>query len=121
MVNESAGKPHRPSYCFLIRKHKILCVPCNRPECGLAGLLEADTSNFHTDPLAEATRAINEIIAAVPPDPEGRRPAFIQTSLGIMLVWVEHHDDPAIARDEDVVTSADDDDTLAKALNLKNY
>ncbi len=127
MKNKMERLPCSPGSpcCFTVRKHKISCDACSRYECGRAELLEANKSAFHTDQLAEATRLINKILSDIPPDSEGRTLAFIQTRMGIMLTWVEHRDDAARAADKDegevAVTSADDDDTIAKALNLKNY
>jgi len=127
MENEMKRRPCSPGdmCCYTIRKHKIVCEACSIPNCGRAELLEANKSAFHTDQIAEATRSINKILSEIQPDSEGRTLAFIQTRMGIMLNWVEHRDEAARAADKDegevAVTSADDDDTIAKALNLKNY
>ena len=127
MENEMKRRPCSPGdmCCYTIRKHKIVCEACSIPNCGRAELLEANKSAFHTDQVAEATQSINKILSEIQPDSEGRTLAFIQTRMGIMLNWVEHEDEAVRAADKDegevAVTSADDDDTIAKALNLKNY
>lgn len=124
MENEMSREPHNPSRCFTVLSDKITCVSCPAPDCGFDELLEADTSAFHTDQLVEATRSINKILSEIQPDHEGQTLSFIQTRMGIMLVWVESEDEAFRAspgEDEIGVTSADDNDTLAKALKLKNY
>jgi hypothetical protein len=125
MANEKKNNPCKPGVdcSYTVRRHKIICTGGAPPDCFRAELLEANKSAFHTDQIADATQAINKILSEIPKDSEGRMPAFIQTRMGIMLAWVEHEDEDARAADKDEVgvTSADDNDTLAKALNLKNY
>ena len=122
MENVTKPRPHNPKGCFTVRKHKIICKPCPDPDCGRAKLLEANNSGFYTDRIAEATRSINKILSEIQPDSEGQVLAFIQTRMGIMLTWVEHKDEDENENENEIaVTSADDNDTLAKALDLKNY
>lgn len=106
---------------YMVRRNKIYCRANPPPDYFTAELLEARTSDFHTDALSRATTAINEVLSQIPEDSEGRMPAFIQTRMGIMLAWVEHTAEPLAADEDGDVTSAADDGTLAKALNLKNY
>lgn len=128
MPNEERQRPCSPGQCccFTVRSHKIVCSACaSGCDCSAAQLLDADKSAFHTDEIAEATQAINKILSEIPNDSEGRNLSFIQTKMGIMLAWVEHEDeslrDANKDDDEIAVTSADDNDTIAKALHLKNY
>lgn len=126
MENEMSQGAHNPNRCFTVLSDKITCVSCTAPDCGFDELLEADTSAFHTDEIAQATRSINKILSEIQPAHEGQTLSFIQTRMGIMLVWVESKDEDEAFRasadqDEIGVTSADDNDTLAKALKLKNY
>ena len=123
MENEAKKGSHNPKYCFSVRGHKMFCAPCSYQDCFRAELLEADKSAFHTDQVAEATRSINKILSEIQLDSEGRSLALIQTTIGIMLAWVDHEDEASTLADKEevAVTSRDDNATLAKALNLKNY
>ncbi len=84
--------------------------------CASADLLEAEPSAFFDDQMAEATRAIKEILAGIPADPNGRMISFINTNAGTLLAWVDHSG----AVLENAVTQNDDDATIADALKLKN-
>lgn len=114
MENEMKQTSFYPGYCLSIRNHKIFCRPCDRPDCFFAQLLEAETSEFHTDQLADATRSINQILSEIQSGNPDQKLAFIQTEMGTMLVW-------ATIENEHVVTTEDSSETLAKALKLKKY
>lgn len=85
-------------------------------DCWQAALLTAASSKFHDQTLMNATAQINQILAGLPADPDGRQPSFIANRLGVMLVWVYHGARPAGAYS---VTSAADDATLTSALKLQ--
>ncbi len=85
--------------------------------CSIAGLLEAEESSFHDSNLIQATNAINEILAGIPADADGRNLSFLKTNMGVLLAWVAHGE-TAI---EGAVTSKSNDETLASALGLKSY
>jgi hypothetical protein len=73
MKNEIKNGPCVPGKCcWFHREENMICVSCESGDCMLAVLLEANTSAFHTDQLADATQAINKILSEVPPDPKGR-------------------------------------------------
>jgi len=83
--------------------------------CATAQLLEAELSGFHDENLIAATQQIRAILAAIPPDPAGRKLSFIRTNMGELLAWMDHSgaDVP-----DDAVTAEDDDATIAAALRL---
>jgi hypothetical protein len=118
-------KPCSPGECccYTICNHEIICASCIGCDCSAAQLLEAETSAFHTEELVAGTQAINKILSEIPHDSGGRTPSFIQTKIGVMLVWVRHQSEDLLSENSDVtgVTSADDNETIAKALNLKNF
>ncbi|MDI1240494.1 MAG: hypothetical protein PSX80_01070 [bacterium] len=58
--------------------------------CFHAEMLQAKESRFHDATLAKATSQINEIIASIPDDPDGRQLSFLHTPFGTMLAWVRH-------------------------------
>jgi hypothetical protein len=86
--------------------------------CDVAKLLEAELSTFHDATLAEATRKISEVLEGIPPDPQGRKLAFLHTNFGSLLAWVEHKGE--LPADQGIRPDADDA-TIAKALRLKGY
>src|SRR5687767_10476975 len=59
--------------------------------CHEAKLLEAEPSGFHPAALIDATNKINQILAAISPDPRGRTLSFMTTNLGTLLGWVDHN------------------------------
>ena len=95
--------------------HALACTE-DGGTCMSVNLLEAEESAFHDSYMADATRAINEILAKIPKDPDGRKISFINTNMGTLLAWVDHS---GIIL-EDAVTEEDDDATIAAALKLKN-
>jgi hypothetical protein len=83
--------------------------------CSLAPLLEAEPSDFHDQALIDATQQINQILAAIPPDSQGRTISFLYTRLGTLLAWVQHGSGEV---DPDAVTAEDDNETVIEALGL---
>ena len=107
---------NNPCNFFVTPDGWVSCEPGTNT-CGIAELLEAETSGFHDANLAEATRKINEILGSIPPDPEGRKLSLLHTNFGSLLAWVEHGgavSDPGIRPDADNAT-------IAKALRLKGH
>jgi hypothetical protein len=92
----------------------VICVP-GTSTCSPVSFLEAEESGFHDCNLIEATAAINEILAKIPPDADGRTLSFLRTEMGTLLAWVEHGGQPV----DGAVTANDDNEAIAKALNLK--
>lgn len=86
--------------------------------CSNGRLLSAEPSIFHDGLLIEATNRINEILDALPEDPEGRTVSFINTRMGTLLAWVSHG---ATVAPPGAVTNADDNATIARALKLTDY
>jgi hypothetical protein len=86
--------------------------------CATAELLEAEPSGFHDQNLIDATQRIREILAAIPPDPAGRKLSFIRTNMGELLAWMDHS---GAQVPEGAVTAEDDDATIAEALRLTGY
>jgi hypothetical protein len=86
--------------------------------CAQAELLEAEASGFHDENLIAATQQIRAILAAIPPDPAGRKLSFIRTNMGELLAWMDHS---GAEVPDDAVTAEDDDATIAQALRLKGY
>ena len=85
--------------------------------CLAGDLLEAEPSGLHDQTLIDATQKIRQILSEIPADAGGRKLSFLVTKMGILLAWVNHGEEiPA-----DAVTSADDNETVAKALKLKNW
>lgn len=84
--------------------------------CLAGGLLEAEASGIHDETLIEATRKIKQILSEIPADSEGRKLSFLVTKMGLLLAWVNHDADIP----ENAVTANDDNETVAKALKLKN-
>ena len=86
--------------------------------CAPAELLEAEASGFHDENLVAATQQIRAILAAIPPDPAGRKLSFIRTNMGELLAWMDHS---GAEVSDDAVTAKDDDETIARALRLTGY
>jgi hypothetical protein len=84
----------------------------------VAELLEAEASGFHDENLIAATQQIRAILAAIPPDPAGRKLSFIRTNMGELLAWMDHS---GAEVPEGAVTAEDDDATIAQALRLTGY
>jgi len=84
----------------------------------VAELLLAAPSGFHDQNLIDATQQIREILAAIPPDPAGRKLSFIRTNMGNLLAWMDHS---GAEVPEGAVTAEDDDATIAEALRLRGY
>jgi hypothetical protein len=100
---------------FAISNDTAACSE-GRGTCGVAELLEAELSGFHDENLIAATQQIREILAAIPPDPAGRKISFIRTNMGNLLAWMDHS---GTTVPDGAVTAADDDATIAEALRLK--
>jgi hypothetical protein len=94
---------------------KLSCVSSPRGSCNRANILEADESDFHDSDLIKASCEINEILANIPPDPNGRTLSFVHTNMGTLLAWVEHGGTLI----EGAVSSDHDDDAVTAALKLK--
>ena len=92
----------------------IICVP-GLSACSPVSFLEAEESGFHDCNLIEATAAIKEILAKIPPDPNGRKLSFLHTEMGTLLAWVQHGGQPS----DGAVTASDDNGEVAAALKLK--
>lgn len=112
MASECVGR----SCGFQSKEHTLACTQ-NGGSCMQANFLEAEISAFHDEALAEATRKINQILADIPEDPDGRQISLILTNMGSLIAWVDHS---GISLD-DPVTENDDDATIAAALKLKNW
>jgi hypothetical protein len=93
---------------------ELSCVSSPTGTCNVANILEADESDFHDSHLVKASCEIKEILASIPPDPNGRSLSFIHTNMGTLLAWVEHGGTPI----EGAVSSEHDDSTVAAALKL---
>jgi hypothetical protein len=83
-----------------------------------SGFLRAEESDFHDQTLIFATALIRAVLAAIPPDPGGRKLSFIHTDLGTLLAWATH--DEAAPMEADAITAKHDRAAVAKALRLKN-
>lgn len=86
----------------------------NGGSCYRAEMLEANESKFHDAALIKATRKINEALAEIPPDKDGRQLSFLQMRMGTMLAWVRH--DMEVPPHAIKADSPDDD--LIKALGI---
>ncbi|HRH45277.1 MAG TPA: hypothetical protein PKY82_26800 [Pyrinomonadaceae bacterium] len=88
--------------------------------CSLANLLEAEESEFHDSQLIEATQAIKEILAKIPPDKRGRQLSFINAKPGLLLAWVDHSGAAfRNAKTKEIITHDSHKDKIAAALKLK--
>lgn len=92
-----------------------VCSPGD-DSCSDAKLLEAVASDFHDQALIRLTTQINQLLAAVPSDPSGRKLSFLHTRRGPFLAWVHHDVSPVEIAS--AVTAQDDDATIAQALRL---
>ena len=94
--------------------NKLGCQPgagqCHKPQ-----LLEAKPSDFFDQTVADVTAQINEILAGVPEDQEGRKLSFLSTPYGPLLAWVFH----GVPSGPDDIPATADPKTLARALGLK--
>jgi hypothetical protein len=106
--NKSAG------CTFQVVSGVVICVP-GASACSPVSFLEAGESGFHDCNLIEATAAIKEILAKIPPDPDGRSLSFLHTEMGTLLAWVQHGGQPV----DGAVTANDANEAIAEALNLK--
>ena len=104
----------RQACTFAVKKPNIVCVP-GGSECKLAVMAEAETSAFHDRTLADATQKIKQVLASIPPDPEGRKLSFLTTHRGILLTWVYH----GAKVPPGAVPATADEKTLSNALGLK--
>ncbi len=100
---------------FQVGGGSLACTE-NGDGCRPVDLVEAEPSAFYDNHMIEATRAINNILARIPADPDGRKISFIDTNMGTLLAWVDHSGLVL----ENAVTQDDDDATIAAALGLKN-
>jgi hypothetical protein len=80
------GKPH------------VVCYPSTRAECHVVGqnrdgsfglVMQKETSTFHDETLARATREINSILTRVVKenDDPDKHLHFIGVSIGLLLAW----------------------------------
>lgn len=90
-----------------------ICGP-GTGDCGLGRIVRAAPSNSHNQPLIDASIQIHQILSNIPPDPDGRELAFINTRQGMMLVWVEHSDTVPPGR----ITVNNGTEEIAAALNI---
>lgn len=102
---------------FAYAKESLSCQN-GTGDCFAALMLEADVSEFHDQALADATRRIQEILRSIPEDKNGRKLSFLHTKMGLFLAWVSVEDGEV---PKDALTVDSDNESLAKALRLKNY
>ena len=107
-TNKSAGCTYQ------VVNGVAICVP-GTSACSPVIFLEAEESGFHDSDLIEATAAIKEILAKIPPDRDGRKLSFLHTEMGTLLAWVQHGGQPV----DGAVTASDDNAAIAEALKLK--
>lgn len=111
----------------------IVDAPCHGVDCGFAEsggdlgctsggscfeamMLEASESKFHDARLVEATQKINDILASIPKDPQGRQLSFLHTNLGTMLAWVRHDMDVP----DSAIKADSPNDLIIESLGLVN-
>ncbi|MEO5860450.1 MAG: hypothetical protein ABIR33_16070 [Pyrinomonadaceae bacterium] len=82
--------------------------------CFQAQMLRAKESKFHDATLAKASSQINEILASIPEDANGRQLSFLHTRFGTMLAWVRHD----IEVPEDAVRADGSPDQVIPSLGL---
>jgi hypothetical protein len=110
----------RPSRVWFATTSSGHCLCClGRPNnCCHEALLTAAISEFFDEALTDATAAINEILNRLgeraPPD---RELAMIDTSLGVMLAWVEETSTPDSF--DAYVTTESDEEEIVRALGLQ--
>lgn len=100
----------------VLRKRGILACQSGPGDCLSPILLEAQPSDFYDETAAATTARINEIIAGVPADRQGRKLSFLRTPYGLLLAWVQHGGPTG----PDAIPASADPATLAQALGLKN-
>ena len=102
-------------------RHPICCPgPPDNDVCHNLSLLEAEPSEFHDEALISATREINGIFSRLRDarHPEGTDLALLNTSLGLLLAWVEGRE----RQPEDIasgVTYDSDEEDIRGALGLR--
>jgi hypothetical protein len=116
LCQERSGPPD--CHWVHIPPFKLGCEHGAGEPCPAALLLKAKRSSFHDAALIEATEKINAILAALPPDPEGRAASFVHTKRGVLLAWVDHSGTPPASR-KGAVTGRSDEATVIEALGLK--
>lgn len=67
--------------------HMLICVP-RGVDCFNAKFITGVCTDAHDDVLVQTTKELNDTIKNVPPDPQGRRLAFIRSNYGFRLAWV---------------------------------
>jgi hypothetical protein len=94
-------------------KTRIVCYVDPADKCNVAGLWQGGTSDFHDAVLQSATAEINKILDRVERGnhDSSRHLCFINFQSRLMLVWTQHGG---------IVSSADDDGKIAKALKIKS-
>jgi len=101
------------------RKKKVYCCRGRPNTCNNLRLLQAEDSPFHDEVLIGATDRINAILDEVrDAAPEGLHLAAIDTTTGLLLVWVE-----AIEPPDDLspyVTADSPEDVIEDALGLED-
>jgi hypothetical protein len=106
--------PPKRSWVFHPGTKHVYCYKSTANDCTVVGLWQADRSDFHDAELQNATEEINEILDRVERDNEdsSRHLGFINFQGQLMLVWSHHGE---------VISSADDDRHIAKALKIKGF
>ena len=117
MGNESSITACRGACDYAVFEDSASCST-GSGSCSVAVLLEAEPSGFHDENLIAATQQIREILAAIPPDADGRKLSFIRTNMGSLLAWMDHS---GATVPDGAVTAEDDDATIAAALRLRGY
>lgn len=104
---------------YEVEPHGMSCQPSQIQNCTPARLLDAIPSSFHPSELIEATKQINQILASIKPDSQGRGLSLLTINIpherGLLLAWVNH----GAYSDQPGVTAKDDNATVIKALGLK--
>ncbi len=121
-MNNESELPCRPGdVCRWTFENKSLgCSASLTPDYKTPPFLTAEESGFHDETLIEATRKMQEVIDNIPEDPDGRTLSLIFTDMGVLLAWVSHKGENLKASSNNVITSDDDNETVAKALGLTN-
>ena len=96
----------------------LVCAPTDDlPLCYSNGLQEANVSPIHDAALASATKKINKILAAIPPDENGTGASIVHTGSGIMLARVKHGRKPST--NKKTIDNSADPVRIKAALGLK--
>lgn len=82
--------------------------------CMDAKFITAEESAYHDKQLIEATHAIQNILAGLNA-PNGLSLSVLDTGSGLLFAWVRHGKKAT----DGAVTSDDDSETIAKALQLR--